>query len=1063
MIRKTITWMFVVVLLGGAAAGAYFYHYVTQSDELLLAAVQEAIQRVVPDWQLSMTRARFDFQGRIHLYDLKLRVDGSPVPLCEVPEAILVVDRERLAEPNPPVEQIRFLRAQLRLIQNPAGEWNWQQLNPPKSLDGAIPEFHVDQATVLVQPAGMSSNAEANTIHEVNLQLVPSGKRQFAVKMTGRMPHAEQTSLTGQWQIDTGVWNLAGQSKGLRVGPEVIAILRRFSPEFREATDQYAATLRTGTDSQPASIEAAPDLGITALADVGFRIQQWHREGQPQFQFSVNVLSAELAHSRLPVPLREIKGQIDCDERQIILKGFTAKHESSNVEVKEARVYKQGDLRPAVFELFVYDLPLDDRLRLRLPDSMRRVYDSVQPTGRVDLRLHLLYNGHNYWETEVDIAAKDCTARHVNFPYPVESVTGTLTQRGDTIDIDLRGLAGERQVTMKGRVQNPGPEAIAVLDIDTTGLPVDERFLNACPPGVRKMLEMLEARGELDGRMRLVRPKGLDQKILLFVNGRVRNGAILCRLFPYGITGLNGHIEHDGETWKVEGMQGRHEGAAITLSGSFPPPGSGPLQFNLNFTGKNVIFDERLLAALNEEGQAVWRELNPSGRFDVEGHLHHDADGVRHCNLEIDLLDAGVMVSSFPYALDKMRGHLSTKGHELEIRDLSARHGEVQFQVKEGSGSCDAGGKWKLRLDRLEIDDLEPDRQFRKTLPAELRTIVDTLDPRGKLSLEGMIEFKGRKKSGLPVTAAWDLETVYSGAAMTVGVDLRDMHGKSRFRGTWDGERVVGDGALVLNSVRIKNYQLSDVRGPFHMNGKQLIVGSEAAVNGMTPEEGAPPVRETDRLTAKFIDGKVALDALAALGNPLRYRVRLRFTKGELRKFAQLYLSGQAKLDGVINGWVDLYGEGADPKRLTGNGQILISPAALYELPVIIAIFKVLSFVPPDKTMFDQALFDFGIQNETFQFRKIDLVGNAINLVGRGSVRFDGQVGLDFFSTLGRNQLPIPIIREIVRETTKGWVGVQVRGTMKEPIVKTGSQIDDALRQLFGVPEARQPAPPQRR
>lgn len=1064
--RKTITWMFVVVLLGGAAGGAYFYHYVTQSDELLLAAVRDAVRRVAPDWDLSIDRARFDFQGRIHLYELKLRLADSPLPLCEVPEAILVVDRDRLSEPNPPVQQLKFLRPQLRLTQNAAGEWNWARLSPPRSLDGAIPEIQVEHATINIQPGGADRSADGpSTIQEVNLQMVPSGKRQFAIKLAGRLPHTEQTSINGNWQIDTGAWNLTGQTTGLRIGPEVVSLLRRFSPEFRAATDRYLQTLQNESGALPSADGAAPDLGITGLANAGFRIQKWHPEGEPQYQISVNLRSGELVHPRLPAPLKDLKGLIECDERQIILKGFTARHDASLVEISQARVFESGKFRPAEIDLLVHDLPLDDRLRLRLPEALRRVYDTVQPGGTVDLRLHLLYNGHDYWEHETDVIAKNCTLRHASFPYLIENVEGTLTQRGDLVDVNLRGLAGERQVTMSGRVQNPGPEAAAMFNIDTTGLPIDDRLLNACPPGVRKVLEMLEARGDLDGRVQVVRPAGLDQKIILFVDARLRNGVLRCKPFPYLVTGLSGRIVHDSATWKIEGLRGQHEGSPITLSGTFPAPADGPLQFDLNFTGRNVAFDERLMSALNDEWQGLWRELNPSGRFDVGGRLFHDEAGLRRLKLDVDLLDAGMTISSFPFAFEKMRGRLELRDHDLTIRDLTARHGEAQFRTPGGIGNCDADGKWRLRLENLEIDDLEPDRQFRKTLPAELRAIVDTLDPRGKLSLSGMIEFRGRRKSRLPVTAAWDLETVYSGAALTVGIDLRDMHGKSEFRGTWDGERVLGNGSLVLNSVRIRNYQLTDVRGPFHMTGKQLIVGSEAAVNGMTPEEGAPPVREVDRLTAKFSDGKLALDALAALGNPLRYRVRVRFAKGDLRKFAQLYLSGQTKLEGLMNGWVDLYGEGADPKRLTGSGELLISPAALYELPVIVAIFKVLSFIPPDKTMFDTARFIFGIQNETFQFRQIDLVGNAINLVGRGTVRFDGQVALDFLSTLGRNQLPIPIVRELLKEATKGWVGVQVRGTLRDPgaLVRPVPQMDDALKRLFGVFDARQSPPAQRR
>ncbi len=74
-----------------------------------------------------------------------------------------------------------------------------------------------------------------------------------------------------------------------------------------------------------------------------------------------------------------------------------------------------------------------------------------------------------------------------------------------------------------------------------------------------------------------------------------------------------------------------------------------------------------------------------------------------------------------------------------------------------------------------------------------------------------MIEFRGKCGNEYPVTAAWDTETVYSGATLNAGVDLRDVRGKAFFRGTWDGEQAVGEGRIKLNSVKVFNrYQFFD-------------------------------------------------------------------------------------------------------------------------------------------------------------------------------------------------------------------------------------------------------------
>ncbi|MFN6106006.1 MAG: hypothetical protein ACK5EA_16370, partial [Planctomycetaceae bacterium] len=59
----------------------------------------------------------------------------------------------------------------------------------------------------------------------------------------------------------------------------------------------------------------------------------------------------------------------------------------------------------------------------------------------------------------------------------------------------------------------------------------------------------------------------------------------------------------------------------------------------------------------------------------------------------------------------------------------------------------------------------------------------------------------------------------------------------------------------------------------------------------------------------------------------------------------------------------------------------------------------------------------------------------------------------DFYSASGRRQVPIPVVRELANELTKGWVGIHVEGTLKDPRPDTRPfpRLDDALNRLLGV------------
>lgn len=1076
-LRKTIKWVFLLLLFGTVTGGGYAFYIWNQSDELLRQTMLDRLHDIAPDWKVSISRARFDFHGRIHVYELSLKDHDGQSPLLDVAEAVLTVDRERLADPQTPMRHVRWIKPRLHLARDAAGVWNWQKLAPLKLPRNVIPEFHVEHLTLSITfQDSEAAPGVTTTIDDVRLQLIPSGARQFLVKAAARFLNSDGITLEGNWQIDADTWNLAGQVKNLTFDGALSKMTAGFSPEYRKGLSRLDALLNKlpaggetdGIETRSASAavaagagppaDAVSRMGLSGTGDVQFRIAQWRRDAEREYKVSVHLTQGELKNPPIPFPLRELRGDIELDNQQILLRNFSAQSGTTHLKLDRGRVREDGDLRPADFDLEITGLPLDDRVPGLLPAPTRRVYADVQPTGEVDLRLHLEFNGRDRWDHECDLVYRNGTVTHVKFPYRVEQVEGTITQRGDVVDVTMQGRAGMQRVTLSGRVKNPGPAAASLFVVKTAGIPIDERLRTACPDKHRKVIDQLQVQGELDGTVKFVRPAGLNQPVSIATDARLKNGSVNCRPFPVPLSAVSGEFHGTGETWEFENFRGRHGPAEVSWSGAFGPNPQGRPELELEFEMTGATFDRQLFAALPEDLQIVWKEFKPEGGLNVSGRVlcapGSDAR-LRLARLDAELFDAKLSLNSFPFIITDVAARISFDGRQANIQSFSGRHDEATIRVDGGFAAFDSDGEWRVRLDPLFVDDLEATPQFRKSLPPQLWKIVDALNPRGKQSIKGMLEFRGKRGADYPVTAAWDTVTVYSGTTLNAGVDLCDIHGKAYFSGTWDGERAVGEGRVDLNSVRIFDKQLTDIKGPASINGTRLVLGTP-------PSAGRPerdPASSAQSLSARFIEGLLALDAVVELGDPMRYRVRMTLRDGELKRFAQLYMPNNNKLAGKMNGSIELKGEGIEPKRLTGTGKLVISPAALYELPVIVQIFNVLSFVPPDKKAFDQALFVFDIKGGTVHFERIDLVGDAIKLVGRGTVGFDSSVRLRFASRLGRKQLPIPIVREVVNEVSKGWVGVNVTNTLRDPKteVRSFQQIDDALRRLLGVFDARAP------
>lgn len=1057
--RKTMTWVILLLLAAGTAAGMWSYHVWNHSDLLLRETLLARLTTMFPGWNFSIVRTRFDFQGRIHAYGVRLTTGEREERFVDADEVILSIDGGRLADPEPLIRRIEIVRPTIRLTRDPEGHWNWEQLPKVQLPGGMLPEWQSDRMTLtarIERPDGAEP-----LIQELSggaFQLIPAGRREYKARISGRPGIAEVARLEGKWHLDAKSWEVRGELGRLQVDDVLITTVSEFSPEFREGLDRWVRLARAkfrpplaeGVETD-LEFEDSP-LGVSLTSDVVFRLSQSSLGMPLDYSASLQLLDGQITNPPVDFPLTALRGSASFDARQILVENFRAQSGGVGIELRSGRIERQDDLRPARFEVQVSELPLDDRVVALLPASARKLYLESRPTGRVDVQATLETDGRSPWKIEWSINPRDCTARHVDFPYLAEGIEGEVSQRDGIIRVALKGFAGRQPIRMSGETVNPGPEAESSYEITVDGVPIDARLREASPPTLRKVIDALQVTGSIGGRVLLKRPAGLKQPTVPYVDVTLRGGTLLPRSFPYSLTKATARVRGSGNTWRFTGCKGWHDRTLVTGSGAFQPDDGQVPRLSMKFSLEDLRFDRALYEALPDDFRGLWYEINPEGNCHVDGTLDWAPSENRKPTIHLDseLIDASVALRSFPYPIRNIHAWVSLAPGRVTIREFEGRHDETRLRAEAVATIAD-DGEWRFRFEPLFVDDLDPGISFRRALPGTLRSVIDSFDLRGDVSLSGMFELRGVRGDDCPVTAAWNLTSVYTGASMTAGVELKEMHGRSHFTGTWDGEAVRGSGKIALDSVKALGYQLQDVQGPVRIDDQKLVLGSRAVLE----QQGAvTEIPDGERLTARFIEGVLAMDALIRLGEPMRYDVRVGLRNGELQRYAQLYMSGGSKLAGVINGVMYLSGQGTDFRQLKGNGRLVIEPAALYELPLLIAIFRVLSLQPLDNTAFNRAQFDFSVRNGLVLFDRMNLQGDSISMVGTGTVRMnDKRVNLDFYSAGGRKQLPIPIVREVTNELSKGWVGVHVEGTLRDPRPTTRPVpvLDDALKKLLGV------------
>lgn len=1078
--------MLVIVLMTVSAAGAFSYWFWQRSDELLAEQVRAKIREIAPHWKVDFDRTRFDWVRKVHLYDVLLTAPGETDATLRVQEVVVTFDHDELTKnQNVVLQKVRLIHPVVTLRRDATGEWSWRKLLPIPENRDFTPEWVIEQlqaSIVFEQPDGRPTTEIG--IEDSNLALVPLGKRQYQVKGNALVSSVGTVHVDGNVHLDEQSWSVVGEVRDLAISHDLLDAAEGVSDRVVSARAQLEETLDRMTPvalpverANPASIEPVRGLELAGALDVNFELRQWKPDADLQYAVRVQLKKGELFHALLPFPLRDLNGTFFVDNSVAIFRNVVCRNAATQISVDGQFQRAQRD-DPLTLSFDVRDLKLDNRLKERLPAEWRKIFNMIQPTGQVDVQSNLVYDGHGNWRPSgLCLTAKGCSLTYEKFPFRVMEVGGTLKQTPDGagLDLDFLGRAGRQPVTARGAIWRPGPELQLNLDVRVDALVVNDGFISACPPKVQKTFDDLRLKGNANVLVHLHRPAGFQQKIRWKVAADVFGASLEYRFFPYRLSELAGRVDFDSQVgiWKFKDAVGMHgPGRVESGTGEYRMPETGAEGLSLAVKAIGIELDKDLEQALPPKIQKLWKDVAPAGI-------------VRHADVtvawapgkppeitlpHVEIAEGSILLKAFPYSLEGVSGSVSfgpDRGDELRqaqphkdrivLKSISARHDEMRLHTDGHiliSRDTDPAAEWTVRLDQLQVYDLFPDRVFRVALPPDLRSVLDVLNPQGKLSFSGMMEFRGTPFPGDPVTSAWDLTAILSQTVLTAGVALKNVNGEVRTDGTWDGKKIDMHGMINLDSLEVWGHQMTKVQGPFQLQDRYLVVGAPSAFQPKPPEEK----KRERHVTATAFDGNFTLDAEALLNAETQYHVLVELKDGNLRKYAERYLPGVPNMAGRMYGWVDLAGSGPDPASMKGKGQLRIDQAEMYELPLFVQLFDAIAksfrLAAPDKTAFVYALAGFSIANSQFQFNEIDLLGETISMRGRGQAGFDGKLNLDFYSTTPRNQWNIPIVKQIlVDPLTNNWVKVEVRGHVHNPIAKTivGAQFDAAVKSFLGA------------
>jgi hypothetical protein len=1052
-------WGLVLGAVAVAAAVPYLYRRV---DEEIRRRVEDRIAQHYAGLKVRIGSAEAVGGEGIKVRNLVVVEPGAEGPrpeLIQVEEVLLgcQADAQELLRGEPQFTHIVVRRPLIRVTRRRDGTWSVSKLLPvPKFNDRPI-ETRIENGTIEIFDP-LKNPSSTLTLRDVNLVLSPleaSAQQPGLTPDTRRVQgtltgdHLRRIEFEGLADLQQNVWAVRGTVEGLNLSPELQAAL----PE------PLAAKLAGGND-------------LRGEAELSFQVSR-QPAAAPEYQYRVTgrLDRGRIDDPRLPHPLTDLRGKFQLDNAGAVIEEAVGRSNQATVRILSYRQEGFGPQARKEVKAEIRQLELDRRLLAVLPESLQDHWHKYRPSGTVDADVKLAYDGRA-WQPDLVVHCLNVSFTHYKFPYRLEDGKGTLTLKDDVLGLNLTAYSGPQEVRLDGEVLHPASGAVFWLEAKADDIPLDEKLLSAIPEGSREVVRSLNPRGaiSISARWRRDEPDGELHKHLLIHANRC---SVQFDHFRYPVRNILGTLEMFDGSWYFRKLEGSNDTGRVTCEGQLTPTLQGN-ELALHLEGTDIQLDEELRDALRPGQQQVWNVLRPRGVIDLTADVGYVSEK-KQLSVTLRAVPHSEVTSiepvHFPYRMEKLRGVLHYRDGHVTLERFKAEHGPVRLST---GGSCDflPEGQWHLCLESLAVDRLrlDRDRDLVQALPERLRKALTDLKLTGPLNLRGEFDLASGLLPGDPVQSWWNVQMTFHQASIDCGVRLYNLSGDLALRGRFDGRNHHSQGEIALDSLHYKDFQLTGMSGPIWIDDAQVLLGSWVArrVNEQPRADPPRPPEQPRPLTGQIFGGTVYGDVWVALGPEPRYGLQGTLVQADLNRCAREVTSGRQNLRGTILATVELRGSGRSTNALGGRGTIRLRDANVYELPLMIALLKILSIRAPDPNAFSKSDIDFHIAGEHIYFDRIDFNGDAISLLGKGELDFQQNIKLSFHAVVGRGDLHVPIVKEVFTGASRQIMLIHVDGTLQNPETRKEAfpGVNQALQQLGdlqknpgspgAVPQARQ-------
>ncbi|MCJ7544951.1 MAG: AsmA-like C-terminal region-containing protein [Phycisphaerae bacterium] len=795
------------------------------------------------------------------------------------------------------------------------------------------------------------------------------------------------------------------------------------------------------------------DYGLIGRCEVGAEI--WREPGGTiDYRATARPQGMVATCRRVPYRLEDITGQIEITPAAVTLRGIRGRRHGASIGLEGVIVPAD---KPGATHLDIAgkDVLLDREFRDAMPSPVQKVWDVVDPSGRLSGAVKLTWDGKGKID-QVDAAIEftgQTSARPREFPYPVDNLIGRATVRNrDVVVEDVRGRRGGMSCLVSGRLLDAGREEMDMdLAIEARRLPLDWELTDALPPQAREAMVSLHAAGWADRvRCRLLRnPAGTFR---YEVQAAVEELSFQPEAVPCQVTGARGEIQITPGRVTLKDLTGLCNRGTVVIAGS-ALLGGQRLGLDLLVKAADLHMDDRLLSALPTELSDVSGRLSIAGPADIDLAVKSGQEP-GPVDYRLTVLPHGMQIrhEGLALAFSGVRGTVLASPDRIELIGLSTAGGSSPARLE---GVISTGPESISGDVRLVATDLPIPAGLAAAMPAEVSALMGRVGSGGVCDVDfRRLAWTRPRRSATtgsaPATAsaaggpagqtAWELEGSVRMGGLVVDLDF----GQRTLWGLLEGQVACAGGSLAVEA----DLSLSEIKlGPRRLSDVHARIIKPAGASMM----------RIDNLSAHVHGGRAAGFAEIALTEPMRYGVSLSVEDLDLH---DLFYSGEGgpttrpgfDVQGRLRGNIQMTATAGKLETRQASGVLKIAKARIDKLPVVLGFVHIIYLWLPGEETFTEGDVTYRLRGEKLIFEEISLRGPAMSLLGSGWVNMKDESLHLTFLTGPPGYLPrIAGVEGLLRGLTREIAEIRVTGTLSKPFPQTVALagLEEAVRRLL--------------